>query len=76
MQRLEPDRPSRSRYLIQLDLVRRRIIQDQNHEYLRQRHIQRLQNSLNTGGQTPAPLQLSNEVTHPAPMSTLQIKQL
>ena len=75
MPRLEPDRPSRSRYLIQLDLVRRRIIQDQDHEYLRQRRIQRVRISLNTGGQTSAPPQLSNEVTHPAPMSTQQIKQ-
>ena len=75
MPRLEPARPSRSRYLIQIDLVRRRIIQDQDHENLRQRRIQRLRISLNTDSERSAPLQLSNEVTHPAPMSTRQIKQ-
>ena len=69
MPRLEPNRLSRS----QLNFVRQLIGQDRRHFF--QSSPQRIQNSLNTDGQTPAPLQLSNEVTHPAPMSTGQIKQ-
>ena len=73
MQRSGPDRPSRIGFSERFLLVAAR--ESRRTEYQRLLDAARIRRLLNTSRERPAPLQLSTEVTHPAPMSPQQIKR-